>query len=136
MGAVLVGVVAGPLIAVGYTYLVGFRIRRALGPMVYIEGTSYLSVLMVGAVVGLFLGVVGGYLYKHYAAHSWPGPLGLIQRNPWKYLLGAWLIGIPLRSSDYFDLIVLGDLLFAAGVIMLITGYLLRVRDRMPKQPS
>ena len=35
--------------------------------MVYISGPSYLNYLIVGAVVGLFLGIVGGYLYKYYA---------------------------------------------------------------------
>ena len=35
--------------------------------MLLVVGPSYLSVVIVGAVVGLFLGIVGGYLYKHFA---------------------------------------------------------------------
>ena len=66
-GAVLVGVIAGPLIAVGHTYFTLWWDRRNAHPMLLITGPSYLSVLVVGAVVGLFLGIVGGYLYKHYA---------------------------------------------------------------------
>ena len=67
LGAVLVGVIAGPLIAVGYNYFTLWWVKRDAHPMVLITGPSYLSVLVVGAVVGLCLGIVGGYLYKHYA---------------------------------------------------------------------
>ncbi len=35
--------------------------------MVYSSGLSYLNILLVGVVVGLCLGIVGGYLYKYYA---------------------------------------------------------------------
>ena len=67
LGAVLIGVIVGPLIAVGYNYFTLWWVKRDAHPMLLITGPSYLSVLVVGAVVGLFLGVVGGYLYKHYA---------------------------------------------------------------------
>ena len=66
LGAVLVGVIAGPLIAVGYHDLTLWWVRRDAHPMLLITGPSYLSVLIVGAVVGLFVGIVSGYLYKHF----------------------------------------------------------------------
>ena len=67
LGAVLVGVIAGPLTAVGYAYVTLWWVKRDAHPMLFITGPSHLSVLVVGAVVGLFLGIVGGCLYKHYA---------------------------------------------------------------------
>ena len=67
MGSVLVGVVAGLLVASWYYYFTVLSRRQAAHPMVYISGPSYLNYLIVGAVVGLFLGIVGGYLYKYYA---------------------------------------------------------------------
>ena len=65
-GAVLVGVIAGPLIAVGYHDLTLWWVTRDAHPMLLRTSHSYLSILIVGAVVGLFLGIVGGYLYKHF----------------------------------------------------------------------
>ena len=66
LGAGLVGVVAGLLVASWYYYFIIFRVRQA-HPMLYFSGPSYLNILLVGVVVGLFLGIVGGYLYKYYA---------------------------------------------------------------------
>ena len=66
--AVLVGVVAGPLIAAGYTYCTDWWQMRGQHPMFYVEGPSYLSVLVVGGMIGLCLGIIFGYLYKHYAS--------------------------------------------------------------------
>ena len=68
LGAVLVWVVAGPLIAAGYTYFTHWWQMRDRHPMFYVTGPSYLSVLVVGGVIGLCLGIVCGYLYKHYAS--------------------------------------------------------------------
>ena len=62
----LVGVVAGLLVASWYYYFIIFRVRQA-HPMLFFSGPSYLNILLVGVVVGLFLGIVGGYLYKYYA---------------------------------------------------------------------
>ena len=67
LGAALLGVIAGPLTAVGYAYFTLWWVKRDAHPMLFIVGPSYLSVLVVGAVVGLFLSIVGGCLYKHYA---------------------------------------------------------------------
>ncbi len=67
MGAVLIGIVAGPLIAVGNNYFALWRIKRDSHPMLFITAPSYFSLVIYGAVVGLFLGIVCGYLYKHYA---------------------------------------------------------------------
>ena len=47
LGAVLVGVIAGPLIAVGYNYFTLWWVKRDAHPMVLITGPSYLSVLVV-----------------------------------------------------------------------------------------
>ena len=70
IGAVLVGVIAGPLIAVGYNYFTYWWVKRDAHHMLLITGPSYLSVLVFGAVVGLVLGIVGGYLYKLLARKS------------------------------------------------------------------
>ena len=67
MGAVLIGIVAGPLIAVAHNYLTLWWIKRDAHPMALITGPSYLNLVIYGALVGLFLGIVCGYLYKHYA---------------------------------------------------------------------
>ena len=66
LGAVLVGVIAGPLIAVGYNDLTRWWVTRDFHPMLLTTSPSYLSILIVGAVVGLFVGIVSGYLYKHF----------------------------------------------------------------------
>ena len=65
----LVGVIAGSPIAAGYVYVIRWWTTRNYHPLFhpYSEGPSYLSVLVVGALFGLFLGIVGGYLYKHCA---------------------------------------------------------------------
>ena len=67
--AMLVGVIAGPPIAAGFVYVIRWWTTRNYHPVYhpYTEHHSVLSVLVVGAVVGLFLGIVGGYLYKHFA---------------------------------------------------------------------
>ena len=67
LGAMLVGLIAGPPIAAGYTYFTHLWRTRDYSPMLLVVGPSYLSVLIFGAVVGLCLGIVGGYLYKHFA---------------------------------------------------------------------
>ncbi len=67
LSAVLAGVIAGPPIAAGYVYVTHWWTTRDYHPMLLVVGPSYLSVVIVGAVVGLFLGIVGGYLYKHFA---------------------------------------------------------------------
>ena len=67
LGAMLVGLIAGPPLAAGYTYVTHWWTTRHFHPMLLVVGPSYLSVLIGGAVVGLGLGIVGGYLYKHFA---------------------------------------------------------------------
>ncbi len=70
VGAAFVGVIAGPLIAVGYNDVTLWWVTRNNHPMLLTTGPSYLSVLAFGAAGGLFLGAVGGFLYKHYARKS------------------------------------------------------------------
>ena len=62
----IIGVIAGPLIVVGHNRLNLWWIERNAHPMAFITSPSFLSLIMVGAAVGLFVGIVGGYLYKRY----------------------------------------------------------------------
>ena len=67
LGSVIIGGLAGLLAAPLYYYFKHFVLSPDVYWMVYRSGPSFLNVLLVGGVVGLFLGIVGGYLYKYYA---------------------------------------------------------------------
>ena len=66
----LVGVATGPLIAAAYYFYKEWWFTRNHHPMLLYAGPGYLNVMIVGAVVGLFLGIAGGYLYKHFFGKS------------------------------------------------------------------
>ena len=67
LGALLVGVATGPLIAAAYYYFREWWFTRNAHPMLLYTGPGYLNVMIVGAVVGLVLGITVGFLYKCYA---------------------------------------------------------------------
>ncbi len=74
----------------------------------------------------------------HILTDSEPGGselLGIIQRNPWKVIIGAFLIGIPLRLVGMIEpsttanvLRLIADAIFVGAVVAAIVGYVLRSR--------
>ena len=52
-----------------------------------------------------------------------PNKPGFIERHPWRCLLLTWLAGVPLRMGHTLELVLLPDVMFVAGVVLLIVGY-------------
>ena len=65
-----------------------------------------------------------------------PNKPGFVERHPWRCLLIAWLVGMPLRFfATSLEVWILPDVIFTVGVLLLIVGQVRRARRarRSPK---
>ena len=58
------------------------------------------------------------------------GIWGFVERKPWHILVVMFLIGVPLRMHPSFETNLVGDAFFVVGVVLCITGLVLRRRAR------
>ena len=63
-----------------------------------------------------------------------PNKPGFVERHPWRCLLIAWLVSLPLRLlATSVEVRLLADGLVVVGVVLLIVGFVQRERRAREK---